>query len=544
MNVAWPEEAYRRTGSQRTASASQQRIRPILNTSRSGHSESSARRGTPSAPPAPVSARGVGAPPGRQNRVATAETPPRPTLKEAACGVGGKPQGSVARTSSRSAAVPPRVAAAVAPPFLGPLPVRGEPSPRRRGQGEGSPLPYGEVPPNSATPSSSSSDAGQGFSNSSPDEDPGTADLDAPQGVPVFCLTPSADRALDRLAAEAPVPSAQQRLDFGEMPWAEAAPTSAEEAVVAVPTTPVGAASHFYPRPRSCSASRRGATPREYVVEVISAERARELGQAVDALPDPEVGSTTARPPRSPAYLLCPGEQEEEEDEALSAEEGVMQGCWLGGAAPTGGGPAALDVGGGVEPGRRRSDGNGGSVSESSDEDDIRDHLIRDRGLKQSLQPCVAGAEVEAVPMTARGCRPVATAPERPQRAEQAERARVGRTRSPVGAAQPPPRWRSQQLGRRGASASPPAPRSRARQQGGASGRSPSGSSRVGSSTGIGTAAVAPPPRMGSGSRGVAPPAPALVMCGGSSPTPAARQYAPVLSRRSLDRRDWFAQRR
>ncbi|CAE8665847.1 unnamed protein product, partial [Polarella glacialis] len=142
-------------------------------------------------------------------------------------------------------------------------------------------------------------------------------------------------------------------------------------------------------RPRSTSAHRRSDSPREYVVEVISEARAREL-TSMDPRLGGQVGGSLCESPRSsrqcppsPALLLCPGRDEEEEMD--DTDDIVGHGVFLG-------------AGNSNRPGSDHE----GSVSPSSDEGAFRDRL------KQSLQLRL-GAEMrgrEAAAVAAATSRP------------------------------------------------------------------------------------------------------------------------------------------
>ncbi|CAE8707972.1 unnamed protein product, partial [Polarella glacialis] len=142
-------------------------------------------------------------------------------------------------------------------------------------------------------------------------------------------------------------------------------------------------------RPRSTSAHRRTNTPREYVVEVISKACARELTSMEPRLGGQVGGSlcessrSSKQCPPSPALLLCPGRDEEEEVD--DTDDIIGHGIFLG-------------AGNTNRPGSDHE----GSVSPSSDEGEIRNHL------KQSLQLRL-GAEMrgrEAAAVAAATSRP------------------------------------------------------------------------------------------------------------------------------------------
>jgi len=138
---------------------------------------------------------------------------------------------------------------------------------------------------------------------------------------------------------------------------------SQPEAAVAAHSTPDAAGGTAPPHPpakaRSVSATRRSGTPREYVVEVLSPARARELTRdlpctAMDLQKTAEVGLAESPrmvpSPRSPALLLCPGQEE------ILAESDAEE---LGG---------------------------GSTISASSDEGEIRDRLKKALQLRGTPQ--------------------------------------------------------------------------------------------------------------------------------------------------------------
>ncbi|CAE8631956.1 unnamed protein product [Polarella glacialis] len=211
-------------------------------------------------------------------------------------------------------------------------------------------------------------------------------------GVPVFALSP---RAADQPWPMSPLtakggrgcdsPGAPDEASGG--PSAPIAPTSpsplaAEERAAEESPPPMQ-------RPRSTSAHRRTITPREYIVEVISEARAREL-TSMDPRLGGQVGGSLCESPRSsrqcppsPALLLCPGRDEEEEMD--DTDDIIGHGVFLG-------------AGNSNRPGSDHE----GSVSPSSDEGEIRDRL------KQSLQLRL-GAEMrrrEAAAVAAATSRP------------------------------------------------------------------------------------------------------------------------------------------
>lgn len=84
-----------------------------------------------------------------------------------------------------------------------------------------------------------------------------------------------------------------------------------------------GGAPHSRPSVRSCSASRRGVTPREYVVEVLTQAQARELVEGTPRSTD----SPNCASSQSPALLLCPGETDSTEccSPSISSDEGDIR---------------------------------------------------------------------------------------------------------------------------------------------------------------------------------------------------------------------------
>jgi len=269
-------------------------------------------------------------------------------------------------------------------------------------------------------------------------------------------------------------------------------------------------------RIRSVSSNRRGGTPREYTVEVISPSRARELAKDVELDAPAEAHGHS---PQSPALLLCPQEAVEEGsgDEADST---------------------------GVPP---RSDS---SVSLSSDEGEIRDRLkqslqLRNLNLTGNVESGDDSHARNCVPATARTSAEV-------HMSSQAARAGMG----PTSRTAPSTRRGSPAAGRR-YTASPPRSFSPPhRVVGGATGSGTSLAAAAAASTGPRRAASqattgmrsAVPSRMASASSSPQPHpnrAGGVYRGGGArrargplaprgSPNTPQRQYAPVLSRRSL----------
>lgn len=104
------------------------------------------------------------------------------------------------------------------------------------------------------------------------------------------------------------------------------------------------------PRARSASGGHRAGSPRDYVVEVLSPSRARELSRELSSMPiksDPQRSTDLAPSPRSPTLLLCPSKGKENQ---------------------AGDGTTSLP--------------SEGSVSVSSDEGEIRDRLRQSLHLR------------------------------------------------------------------------------------------------------------------------------------------------------------------
>mmetsp|Transcript_10423 Transcript_10423/g.23605 ORF Transcript_10423/g.23605 Transcript_10423/m.23605 type:complete len:1381 (-) Transcript_10423:154-4296(-) len=209
-------------------------------------------------------------------------------------------------------------------------------------------------------------------------------------GTPLTQAFRDALAAITSGSSSAPTPPQQQQ----ERSWPPGGtPDEAGGTALATPQ----------PKARSVSATRRTGTPREYVVEVLSPARALELSRDLPSSGvDLQATAEVVPSPRSPALLLCPGEEEQRLNES-DAEE----------------------------------NGGGSTISDSSDEGEIRDRL------KQSLQLLgnssqSASAEAAATARTAGAPRTVQTgrvaggAPNAPRNRRVPEKpganARAGRT--------------------------------------------------------------------------------------------------------------------
>eukprot|EP00930_Biecheleria_cincta_P033402 TRINITY_DN23135_c0_g1_i2.p1 TRINITY_DN23135_c0_g1~~TRINITY_DN23135_c0_g1_i2.p1 ORF type:complete len:1119 (-),score=209.41 TRINITY_DN23135_c0_g1_i2:61-3417(-) len=342
----------------------------------------------------------------------------------------------------------------------------------------------------------------------SPRHRPGTVSPMPGCGVPVFALSPRAvqpwpagprtARGPRSGAGESPHLTEREAAPPQEPAQASTAPGSERSA----PITLSGV------RPRSTSAHRRANTPREYVVEVISHARARELSGVPLADGQRDDGSQSSRQcPPSPALLLCPGDEYEGSD---CTDELVGHGIFYG--IP-------------------RS-GDDGSVSPSSDEGEIRDRL------KQSLQLCSnlqlgKGGRSESSREVAAAEQVAARPPPSTSRGPARHAVGVGRQRVGSPGAQTARQSHKPQ--------SPPtlAPRVRV----------PSPELRLAARSaraelGGGSKSASPPPRVrgagsgrnGSGSLAAAANGACSSRGGSFVPpsTPQQRRYAPVLSRRSL----------
>eukprot|EP00931_Biecheleriopsis_adriatica_P017850 TRINITY_DN12660_c0_g1_i2.p1 TRINITY_DN12660_c0_g1~~TRINITY_DN12660_c0_g1_i2.p1 ORF type:complete len:1294 (-),score=207.67 TRINITY_DN12660_c0_g1_i2:56-3883(-) len=350
-----------------------------------------------------------------------------------------------------------------------------------------------------------------------------------PAGVPIFALSPRAAPHVQGVERRSESPPAAGHVHS----VAQASRGHAERSAHSPSPVRTMAAGL---RPRSTSSHRRANTPREYVVEVISEARARELTFGSDCQVEESPRSSRQCPP-SPALLLCPGQDEDELDEG---DDMIGNGVFLG-----------LSTG---------SD-HDGSISPSSDEGEIRDRLkqsLQLRGLQSpdsvealaSLQQEAVAAAAKPQPSTSRG-----TASRGAKKGPRMGSPGSLTARSPTGTRSKPPA--------RGAAAAPRSARAAScssspppRQQVRGRGASPAAevpppappeapaASAVGSGCSLAAAASAAASysrggvgRLGKSSNG---------SFSARGPAPAAQRcYTPVLSRRSLlTGTDWPSQRR